>query len=170
MKLAIHNIALKVKDQIALCKEIIQAQENVGFFKVLHTKFGNYNGKDIFIDDEMVLASTGSRSHIPNAITTPNGLIVMNTAASKLGKDLTEALILHELGHVEFKHTPTAFCPIQASVGFGSGLEMEYQADEYAFLKGAKILDLLEVLSESGLSSRAMRLRIQRLKDLSNIK
>ncbi len=48
---------------------------------------------------------------------------------------------------------------------------MEYEADEFSAMKGAKMLQALQYLSDqqSGTQSRAVKLRLKRLRSLSNV-
>lgn len=169
MKKLLIQVATKVRDQIALEAEVLKAKQAVGGFYLVNNCICEVEGLRVFLDDTVVLANTGARSHQVNAVAFQNGTIVVNTAASQLPAHILEALVYHEAAHVKKAHKPNPILyPAQATLGFGYGLQMEYEADEYALAKGARVVELLEVLIEANGSNRALRLRLARAKALSN--
>ena len=169
-----QNVLAFVKHQMVDVKRGIamaKAKQNVSMFHILSKRLGSFHGHELFQDDEVVQAYTGAYSHEPNAIFIGDKIVV-NTAFNSIPSEYQEAVFFHEVAHLEFKHKPNPFLyPIQARIGFGSGLQMEYEADEFSAMKGAKMLQALQYLSDqqSGTQSRAVKLRLKRLRSLSNV-
>lgn len=169
MKNSIIKVATMARDQIALARDVQRAKHKIGFLHFMTNCTHTIEGVRVFLDDDVVLASTGARPQQPNAVAFEDGKIVINSAAFALDPEILDALLLHEVAHIKKAHRPNPLLyPIQAVVGFGYGLQMEYEADEYAILKGAKVVELLEELIEKTDNTRALRLRLKRAKDLTN--
>ena len=174
IKLLQHKLAKFVKYQIADTKrgvDMAKAKKQIELFHILEKHIGSFHGVELHKDDIVVQAITGSYKYEPNAIFI-DGKIVVNTAFESVPTDYQEAIFFHELAHIQKNHRPNPFLyPIQASIGFGSGLQMEYEADEFSAMKGAKMLQALQYLSDqqAGTQSRAVKLRLKRLRSLSNV-
>lgn len=169
MKNLLIKVANKAREEVALVRDVQRAKRNISMFHLLTNRVLVIEDVSVYLDDEVVLASTGTRSNQPNAVALCDGKIIVNTAAHSLPPEIFEALVLHELCHVKSQHRPNpALYPMQATLGFGYGLQMEYEADEYAISKGAKVVELLEALIEHSGNTRALQLRLKRAKDLTN--
>lgn len=170
MKSSIIKVATIARDQIALARDVQRAKHKIGFIHFMTNCTHTIEGIKVYLDDDVVLANTGARSQQPNAVSfTAENQIVINSAASALDPEILEALLLHEVAHVKKAHRPNpVLYPIQAVLGFGHGLQIEYEADEYAIAKGAKVVELLETLIEHLGNNRALRLRLKRAKELTN--
>ena len=169
MKNLLIKVANKTREGVALARDVQRAKRNTSMFHLLTNHVLVIEGVNVYLDDEVVLASTGARSHQPNAVAMSDGKIIINTAAHSLPPEILEALVLHELCHVKAQHRPNpVLYPMQSVLGFGYGLQIEYEADEYAISKGAKVVELLETLIEHLGNNRALRLRLKRAKDLTN--
>lgn len=169
MKELFLAVAVKVRDHIALEMDVVRAKRKVSFFHIMTKCVLVVEGVKVFLDDEVVLAYTGARSSVPNACAFQDGQIVINSAAKELPSQVFDALIQHELAHIKKAHKPNpVLYPAQAILGFGYGLQMEYEADEYALAKGTRVVELLETLIEQNGSTRTLRLRLARAKALSN--
>ena len=169
-----QNVIEFVKHQIADAKrgiDMAKAKQNVSVFHILSKRLGAFHGYELFQDDEVVQAYTGAYGYEPNAIFIGNKIVV-NTAFETVPTEYQEAIFFHELAHLEYKHKPNPLLyPLQARLGFGYGLQMEYEADEYSAMKGAKMLPALEYLADLDptRNNRAVRLRIKRLRDICNV-
>ena len=169
-----QNVLAFVKHQIADVKrgvDMAKAKQKVQLFHILTKRLGSFHGHELFQDDEVVQAYTGAYGHEPNAIFIGDKIVV-NTAFNSIPSEYQEAVFFHEVAHLEFKHKPNPFLyPLQARIGFGYGLQMEYEADEYSAMKGAKMLPALEYLADLDPSrnNRAVRLRIKRLRNICNV-
>lgn len=174
MKSLKQNVIAFVKHQMVDVKRGIamaKAKQNVSMFHILSKRLGSFHGYELFQDDEVVQAYTGAYGHEPNAIFIGNKIVV-NTAFETVPPEFQEAIFFHELAHLEYKHKPNPLLyPLQARLGFGYGLQMEYEADEFSAMKGAKMLQALEYLSEHqpGSPNRAVKLRLKRLRDICNV-
>ena len=122
-------------------------------------------GKEVYIDNKVVLANTGVK-HIPNAVCTSIGVIVINEAVLQMPIAQQNALILHEYGHKVLKHqaTPVVY-QVQLVFAFGKSLQMEFDADEYAVKNGGDMLALLQhwYSTYPELRTKAVRKRIEKL-------
>ena len=169
-----QNVIKFVKRQIADTKrgiDMAKAKQSISIVHILNKRLGAFHGYELFQDDVVVQAYTGAYSHEPNAIFLGDKIIV-NTAFDTVPPEYQKAIFFHELAHLEFKHKPNpVLYPIQARLGFGYGLQMEYEADEYSAMKGAKMLQALEYLAEQqpGSPNRAVKLRLKRLRDICNV-
>ena len=174
IKLLQHKLAKFVKYQNADVKrgvDMAKAKQKIQLFHILTQRLGSFHGYELFQDDEVVQAYTGAYGHEPSAIFIGDKIVV-NTAFESIPTDYQEAIFFHELAHIQKNHRPNPFLyPIQARIGFGSGLQMEYEADEFSAMKGAKMLQALQYLSDqqAGTQSRAVKLRLKRLRSLSNV-
>lgn len=171
LKKAVINV---VKQQMVEAKrgiDVLKAKRDVSTFYILEKHIGTFHGYELYRDDIPVLAYTGAYSYEPNAIFI-NEKIIINSAFESLPSEYQEAILFHELGHLVLKHRPNrVLYPIQAKLGFGQGLRLEYEADEFSTMKGAKMLQALEYLCElgGGYDNRVIRLRIKRLRELNNV-
>lgn len=169
MKHILIKTATKLRDNIHTFKSVQSARKRVGMFHLMTKCVTEVEGTRVYLDDDVVLAYLATPSYQPNAMVTPSGDVVINTAASQLEPHILEALIFHEIGHIKYKHTAIPIIyHIQAVVGFGNGLKMEYEADAFAISKGAKVVEMLQTLQKSVENTRAIRLRIARAKALTN--
>lgn len=151
--------------------DMAKAKKEISIFHTLAKRIGAFHGIELYQDDTVVQAVTGSYGHEPNAIFA-DGKIVINTAFGTIPTEYQEAIYFHELGHLQKNHQPNPILyPMQARLGFGAGLQMEYEADEFSALKGAKMLEALEYLADlyTNQKNRAVTLRIKRLKELGNV-
>lgn len=170
MKNLLIKVANKAREDVALVRDVQRAKRNISMFHLLTNRVLVIEDVSVYLDDDVVLANTGARPQQPNAVSFAAAKqIVINSAASALDPEILEALLLHEVAHVKKAHRPNpVLYPIQAELGFGYGLQMEYEADEYAISKGAKVVELLEALIEHLGNTRALQLRLKRAKDLTN--
>ena len=170
MKNLLIKVANKAREEVALARDVQRAKRNISMFYLLTNRVLVIEDVSVYLDDDVVLANTGARPQQPNAVSFAAAKqIVINSAASALDPEILEALLLHEVAHVKKAHRPNpVLYPIQAELGFGYGLQMEYEADEYAISKGAKVVELLEALIEHLGNTRALQLRLKRAKDLTN--
>lgn len=174
MKSLKQNVIAFVKHQMVDVKRGIHmanAKKAISVFHILEKRIGSFHGYALYRDDIAVQACTGAYGYEPNAIFAGDKIIV-NTAFEAIPAEYQEAIFFHELAHIEFKHQPNPILyPIQARLGFGYGLQMEYEADEFSAMKGAKMLQALEYLSEHqpGSPNRAVKLRLKRLRDICNV-
>ena len=151
--------------------DMAKAKKEISIFHVLAKRIGAFHGIELYQDDTVVQAVTGCYGHEPNAIFI-DGKIVINTAFETIPTEYQEAIYFHELGHLQKNHQPNPILyPIQARIGFGTGLQMEYEADEFSAMKGAKMLEALEYLKDlyTNQKTRSVTLRIKRLKELGNV-
>lgn len=174
MKSLKRHVVNFVKQQMVDAKrgiDVIKAKREVSVFHILEKHIGTFHNYQLYRDDLAVLAYSGAYSYEPNAIFVDEKIII-NSAFESLPSEYQEAILLHELAHIVLKHRPNRILyPIQASVGFGYGLQIEYEADEFSTMKGAKMLETLEYLQElqAEYDSRSVRLRIKRLRKLNNV-
>lgn len=170
MKDLLIKVSTVARDKIALARDVQRAKNKIGFIHFMTNCTQTIEDIKVYLDDDVVLANTGARPQQPNAVSFAAAKqIVINSAASALDPEILEALLLHEVAHVKKAHRPNpVLYPIQAELGFGYGLQMEYEADEYAISKGAKVVELLEALIEHLGNTRALQLRLKRAKDLTN--
>ncbi len=124
-----------------------------------------------YVDDRVVLANTGV-DDVPCAVFIPaSGLIVINQKAKEAPTKILQAIVLHELGHLESKHKIDGVLgklkyQFTLAIGKGIGMDMEYEADRYAQLCGADMYGLLKMYqSHPDLNTKAVRNRIQYLED-----
>ena len=156
----------KFKEQIALFIETSKAAYEISS-DPLYMMFNKtvVAGKEVYIDNKVVLAGTGVK-HVPNAVCTSTGVIVINEAVLQMPTAQQNALILHEYGHRVLKHqaTPVVY-QVQLVFAFGKSLQMEFEADEYAVKNGGDMLALLQHWHSTypELRTRAVRKRIEKL-------
>lgn len=135
----------KLKEKLSLFIEVTKAGHEINSnpcYMVFNKTV--IAGVEIYIDDKVVLAATGTKT-TPNAVFTPTGIIVVNNALLSLSSAHQAAIILHECGHKVLKHKPTPVVyQIQLLLGCGKSLQMEYEADLYAVKHNADMLSLLK--------------------------
>lgn len=159
--------ALDAKRGIAMGK----AKKEISMFHMFDKRLGSFHGRELIQDDTVVQAITGAYSYEPNAAFVGDRIII-NTAFASIPAEYQEAVFFHELAHIELKHqkNPLLYM-IQSRLGFGYGLQMEYEADEYSAMKGAKMLEALEFLLDAvpASNNRANNLRLKRLRSICNV-
>ena len=156
----------KFKEKFALFIETAKAAYEISS-DPLYMMFNKTTiaGKEVYIDNKVVLANTGVK-HIPNAVCTSIGVIVINEAVLQMPIAQQNALILHEYGHRVLKHRATlGLYQIQLMLACGRSLQMEFDADAYAVKNGGAILSLLQHWHSTypELRTKALRKRIQKL-------
>lgn len=146
--------------------EHVKLQQSMQFH-FLNERLGTYNGIPLFIDDDVVYLATGCREEANAVADLQNRRVILNRAATKLDQKLLNALLLHEVGHIVLKHEikNRVLYSIQSYFGFGSGLDIEYQADAYALSNGSDVLALLEFMKGDSINP-ALSKRIKRIKSL----
>lgn len=156
----------KIKDYLKYAQELTSARL-VAFNPsyLLTQNIGSLDGVSIYLDDLYVFANSGSH-HIPNAVATPSGVIVINTPATQMDQAMLEALLAHEVGHLKKGHTPCKFYALQTAFGFGKGQEMEYEADAYAVSKGYDMASYLKMFKEQAKFQPGVSKRIRRLEKM----
>ena len=163
-----------VKEQMFDAKRGIamaKAKKEISIFYVLDQRLGSFEGQEVYRDDVAVQAITGAYGYEPNAIFV-DGKIVVNTAFESIPPEYQEAVFFHELGHIQNNHQPNQLMYfIQSHLGCGYAMKIEYEADEFSALKGAKMLEALVYLTEQfpQYQNRSVALRIKRLKVLGNV-
>ena len=156
----------KFKEKFALFIETAKAAYEISS-NPLYMMFNKATiaGKEVYIDNKVVLAGTGVK-HIPNAVCTSTGVIVINEAVLQMPAAQQNALILHEYGHRVLKHqaTPVVY-QVQLVFAFGKSLQMKFEADEYAVKNGGDMLALLQhwYSTYPELLTKAVRKRIEKL-------
>ena len=156
----------KLKEKLSLFIEVTKAGHEINS-NPCYMMFNKtvVAGKEVYIDNKVVLAGTGVK-HIPNAVCTSTGVIVINEAVLQMPTAQQNALILHEYGHRVLKHqaTPVVY-QVQLVFAFGKSLQMEFEADEYAVKNGGDMLALLQHWHSTypELRTKAVRKRIEKL-------
>lgn len=157
----------RVKEFVKGVVEIVEARSSVNMFHVLETYLGEVDGSHLYKDDLFVFACMGVKE--ANAVAIPErNIVVINEAALSLTSDLLNALIAHEIGHMKLEHKINSLYPVQAFIGFGSGLKCELEADAYAIAKGEKVVELLEYMYSKH-NTRCLAKRIQAARKLCNM-
>jgi hypothetical protein len=164
------NIINKIKSEIKDIKDVTVAKMNVQRRLIHFEKIvGQFNGLNIVLYDEAVLAFTGCKCI---SGLTVNNKIYINQAAMDAGLNspLVLALLAHEAAHIELGHLTQIAAAgqtkygIQAALGFGLGLRVELEADRHAADQGYDVLGLLKH-TQGSINSRAIRKRINALLD-----
>lgn len=172
LKEKVLSMAKYQLDEIKRGRDGIKAKQNISLFHLLPKQHSTFEGLPIYCDNIVVQAITLSYGHTePNAVLI-DGKIFINDAFCKYSEAHKEAILFHELAHHQFQHKPNPILyPIQAGLGFGYGLQIEYEADAYSASKGANMLGALEYMYNTYPSyrNRAIRLRISRLRDICNV-
>lgn len=88
-----------------------------------------------------------------------NNIIVVNEHWLKLPIDQKEAIIAHEIGHLEYKHLELKPKLIKRVLGFNSQIKMELEADNYALRRGYG-KPLKEYLISHALRNKELKLRL----------
>lgn len=176
MNMLKQKVIALVKEQIADAKRGVEAgkaKREISFLHVLGRNVGAFHGLEIHVDNLVVQAFTAAYGDIePNAILA-DGKIIINEAFNTLDAKHQEAIYFHELAHLQKEHRPNPILyPIQTRMGFGYGIQMEYEADEFSALKGADMLGALQFLYDEhpAYRNRATSLRIKRLKVIGNVR
>ncbi len=150
----------KFKEKVALFIEVSKAAYEISS-DPLYMMFNKTTiaGKEVYVDNKVVLAGTGVK-HIPNAVYTSTGVIVINEAVLQMPTAQQNALILHEYGHRVLKHRaiPVVY-QFQLLFAFGNPLKMEFDADEYAVKNGGDMLSLLKHWWDTYPETRLVSLR-----------
>jgi Zn-dependent protease with chaperone function len=168
---SIKEALIYTRDTIQRLKDTNQAKQDTSVFCPLVNVVGQFGNYVIFHNNKLVLAMTGNYSHEPGIVCTTERQILVNDAFLKFPEDVQQAFICHEQGHLELEHTRPFLYILQILLGFGKGMEMEYEADKYSFEKGYNMLKAVEYFEEAIAhqgTARSTKLRIKRLKELSN--
>lgn len=127
----------------------------------------DFMGMRIVHWEDMCLINSGI-PELPMAMVVPDQpYIYVNAALLALPRSMRDGLLAHEVGHLHLEHKPPLAYTLQAYFGFGKGLELEMEADEYALELGYNPLPYLEHIYHSGMvKSRALKKRIYNLQTL----
>lgn len=157
-----------IRSEIELQKEIQEAQSKFIFLGGEDIMIGNHS---VRILDDYVLANTMTKS--PNMVVTDNNELICNQAfVDEIPENFQLAIIAHELGHIQYDHKTRRgkFYHLQSRFGFGEGIQIEYEADEYALNKGHDMVELMDYYIQQHGATRALELRRKRMVTLSKAK
>ena len=133
------------KSLIAKFKEAVEIQEARSMLPyTMAFRSSEFMGYGVYESDRIVFAITGVRG-IPNALVIPaQRQIFVNKEFLESSEEIKNAMLLHEVAHIELGHKAGPFNMLQTTLGFGKGIRQELEADEWAFNKGGDVTPVLQ--------------------------
>lgn len=172
MKVLIKSTIAYVQQEVRRTIAISKARKQTSICYLFTNKLGEKNGYPMYQDNTVILASLGIYAYEPMCAFIPSQkIIVVNDAFTTLTEDTQEALLQHELAHLDLKHQVSPSYALHLFLGVGEGMQIELDADAKALSQGYKMLDALLELGKRVpviTSSRSYKKRIKNLKELSN--
>lgn len=133
-------------------------------------QIGEFEGYPMFKYDTYVHATIAIPPSVPGVMFRTEGAIVVNQRFMECPESVREASLLHELGHLTYKHSSYSLKDKFLFTFFGSGKMFDHdcEADKFAIERGADIVGALEYYSQFDfIQKKSLEKRIARIKVLS---
>lgn len=131
-----------------------------------HDTGDTFMGYQIIQWEDLCTAQTGNDDPMALILAGRN-FIFVNASLLALPKEVKEGILAHEVGHLKLDHKPSSTYTLEAYFGFGKGIKLECEADEYALANGYNPLGYLNHMREHGYNNRAILKRIKNIRKLT---